>query len=179
MRPIELPAGGLDDGGLALRFPRLEDVPAYHAAYNDPAIVKLGGLPLDRPDLRTVCRLLAERVDERRTGRGAVVVLDESGSFVGGGGLRNLRWEEGIGDVAYWLRPDARGRGLATRAARLLASWAFDLGLQRVQALTAPENVASQRVLERAGFTREGVVRSQPWRDGRRDQVMFSLLRGE
>jgi RimJ/RimL family protein N-acetyltransferase len=179
MREIELPSGGLRDGWLALRFPRMDDILVYHASYNDPDIVKPGGLPVDEPDLRTVCRLLAERADDRRTGRGATVVLDERGTFVGGGGLRNLRWDDGIGDIGYWLRPEARGRGLATRAARLLAAWAFGLGLQRVQALTAPENLASQRVLERAGFTNEGVVHSLPWRNGRRDQVLFSLLPGE
>jgi RimJ/RimL family protein N-acetyltransferase len=62
---------------------------------------------------------------------------------------------------------------------RLVARWAFDaLGVQRLELTTAPDNVASQRVAERVGFTREGVLRGlvATENDGRRDNVMFSLL---
>jgi RimJ/RimL family protein N-acetyltransferase len=62
---------------------------------------------------------------------------------------------------------------------RLVARWAFDvLGVQRLELTTAPENVASQRVAERVGFTREGVLRGlvATKNDGRRDNVLFSLL---
>jgi RimJ/RimL family protein N-acetyltransferase len=62
---------------------------------------------------------------------------------------------------------------------QLIARWAFDeLGVQRLELTTAPENVASHRVAERAGFTREGVLRGlqATKNEGRRDTVMFSLL---
>lgn len=86
-----------------------------------------------------------------------------------------------VGSVGYWLRRDARGRGAATLAVRLVASWAFDaLGVQRLQLTTAPDNLSSQKVAERAGFVREGLLRAwQPTASGRRDSVMFSLLPGE
>ena len=74
----------------------------------------------------------------------------------------------------------ARGRGLGARIARLLAEHAFALRVQRVAAYVNVGNVASERVLERAGYTREGVVRSMPKPDGRRvDKTLFSLLPGE
>jgi RimJ/RimL family protein N-acetyltransferase len=60
-----------------------------------------------------------------------------------------------------------------------LSHWAFEsLGLGRVELVTDPENIASQRVAEKAGFQREGVLRSMLLnRDGsRRDGVIFSLL---
>jgi RimJ/RimL family protein N-acetyltransferase len=84
-----------------------------------------------------------------------------------------------IGHVGYWLAPEARGRGLTTAALAALSRWGFDeLGLGRVELVTDPDNIASQRVAEKAGFTREGVLRSILInRDGsRRDGVMFSLL---
>jgi RimJ/RimL family protein N-acetyltransferase len=78
-------------------------------------------------------------------------------------GLVSLRIAErdpGLAAVGYWLRPEARGRGAATVAVQLIARWAFDeLGVERLELTTAPENVTSQRVAERAGFTREGVLR--------------------
>jgi hypothetical protein len=63
---------------------------------------------------------------------------------------------------------------------RLLAEHAFALGVERVAAYVNVGNRASEGVLERAGYTREGVVRSLPVPDGRRvDKTLFSLLPGE
>jgi len=86
--------------------------------------------------------------------------------------------DPGLAEVGYWLRREARGHGAATTAVRLVAAWAFgELGIRRLNLQTAPENLASQRVAGRAGFTREGVLRAWlPTPDGRRDSVMFSLL---
>ena len=83
------------------------------------------------------------------------------------------------GSVGYWLLEDGRGKGRATRAVRLMASWALpEMRLGRLQLHTDPENVASQRVAERAGFTREGVLRADNGRrEGTRaDAVVYSLL---
>jgi RimJ/RimL family protein N-acetyltransferase len=65
-----------------------------------------------------------------------------------------------------------------TVAVRLISRWAFKtLGIERLNLTTAPDNVASQRVAGRAGFTREGVLRAwEPTPHGRRDSVMYSLL---
>ena len=78
---------------------------------------------------------------------------------------------------------EARGRGVATRALRLAARWILGHeGIERLQLRTDALNVPSQRVAEKAGFRREGVLRSVHYnpRLGRRiDFVMFSLLPGE
>jgi RimJ/RimL family protein N-acetyltransferase len=104
---------------------------------------------------------------------------------VGGVGVRFFEEvDAGAAEIGYWVAEEARGRGVATAATRLAAEWAFeaDPALARLQLRADIENVASNRVAEKAGFTREGVLRSQRFnaRLGRRtDFVMWSLLRAE
>ncbi|MFE2416523.1 GNAT family N-acetyltransferase [Streptomyces hokutonensis] len=111
--------------------------------------------------------------------------------------LTVLRAEEPVGFVAwrkvtttpnchYWnmgitLLPEARGQGIGTEAQRQLVRYLFAHTLvMRVEADTESENLAEQRALEKAGFTREGVLRSVAYRDGRwRDGVRYSILRDE
>ena len=91
---------------------------------------------------------------------------------------RAFRLDDGKAEIGYWIAREARRRAVGARATRLLARWALtDLGLERLELLANPENEASQRLAKRAGFTREGVLRSYRRRHGRReDLVMFSLL---
>lgn len=87
-----------------------------------------------------------------------------------------------VWEIGYWTRAEARGRGVMTRALVLVTRWAVEQGAQRVQLRADPENVASCRVAEKAGFTREGVLRSARWNErlGRRqDWAMYSLLPDE
>ncbi|MBO1415261.1 GNAT family N-acetyltransferase [Streptomyces sp. FH025] len=84
----------------------------------------------------------------------------------------------------YWsigvqLLPGARGRGIGTEAQRLLVDYLFaHTPVMRVEADTETGNLAEQRVLEKLGFTREGVHRAVTFRDGAwRDMVFYSLLR--
>lgn len=81
-------------------------------------------------------------------------------------------------EIGYWLIQRARGRGLGSRAVALVSRWAVaDAGLARVEAFVEPWNIASQRVLEQAGFRQEGHLRSYLVFDGRRaDALIYSLL---
>jgi RimJ/RimL family protein N-acetyltransferase len=83
-----------------------------------------------------------------------------------------------VAEIGYWVAKAARGRGVATRAVRLVSRWAVrDLGVQRLELMTRVENEGSQRVAVAAGFRREGVLRSYiTHRAGQFDVVMFSLL---
>lgn len=86
----------------------------------------------------------------------------------------------GVGETGYWIGPAARGRGYVTEAVRAVAAHAFERGLYRLELLAATGNLASQRVAERAGFTREGVLRkARPIPAGRADMVVFGLLKEE
>jgi RimJ/RimL family protein N-acetyltransferase len=83
-------------------------------------------------------------------------------------------WEIGIALLSH-----ARGRGYGTQVHRLLARYLFaHTTVHRIWAGTEVGNIAEQKALERAGFTREGVIRGAGWRDGTwRDGVTYSLLR--
>nr|WP_274637445.1 GNAT family protein [Microbacterium bovistercoris] len=83
--------------------------------------------------------------------------------------------------VGYWVRADRLGCGHATRAVNLGVAYAFgQLGLHRIQAETVPENTASQKVLQRNGFTQYGLAPRYLKIDGQwRDHVMFQLLRDD
>ena len=82
-------------------------------------------------------------------------------------------------DIGIALLPQARGRGYGTQAHRLLARYLFaHTTAHRIWAGTEVDNIAEQKALAKAGFTREGVARGSGWRDGRwRDGVIYSLLR--
>jgi RimJ/RimL family protein N-acetyltransferase len=106
-----------------------------------------------------------------------------SGEVIGSIGVHFFDAENGVAEVGYWVRREARGRGVAARAARLVARWAIEsCAIERLQLRADVENVASQRVAEAAGFSCEGVLRSAHFnpRQGRRvDFVVYSLLAGE
>jgi RimJ/RimL family protein N-acetyltransferase len=104
--------------------------------------------------------------------------VEEDGHLVGSIGMR-VNEEARTSHIGYWCAPRARGRGVTTHALRLLCRYAFEeLSLERLELITDPENRASQRVAEKVGFQREGILRSHVLHpDGRRrDSVMFSLL---
>jgi ribosomal-protein-alanine N-acetyltransferase len=99
-------------------------------------------------------------------------------------------WDEALGagvlmarkpgsvEIGYWLIPRARGRGFGSRAVGLLARWAVtEAELARVEALVVPDIIASQRVLEKAGFRREGHLRAYlVFERQRADALIYSLL---
>jgi len=177
---LSFPDEGLSLDDLVVRLPRPGDEDAVAAAFADEELREAGNLPeLTRDELAEALPHIGALVASGRLA--PLVVTDAStGEILGGGTLHHLDAERSVLEIGYWLYPEARGRGIATRLARALAEHGFSLGVRRVTAYVNVGNVASERVLERAGFTREGVVRSLPKPDGRRvDKTLFSLLPGE
>jgi RimJ/RimL family protein N-acetyltransferase len=158
------------------------DVPAQLKAFGDPLFQRFSDWA---PDTEAGARAyLAEHEQARQRGEQiefALVEPHDDNVVLGGGSLNNVNLEQGRAAIGYWLAPQARGRGVATHAVRLIAGWAFrDLHVARLDLTCGPDNRASQRVAERCGFTREGVLRSHmPFKGTRRDTVVFSLLPGE
>jgi RimJ/RimL family protein N-acetyltransferase len=177
---LSIPTQGLADGDLLFRLPTEGDVDGMTVAFLDPEIRDPANLPsFGRDELEATLPYLPALVESGRLMPLAVVEVS-TGELVGGGQLHHLDAERAIVELGYWVLPHARRRGIATRIARFLAEHAFALGVKRVAAYVNVGNVASENVLLRAGFTREGVVRSLPRPDGSRvDKTLFSLLPGE
>ena len=162
--------------GLILRPWRLEDAPAVTAACQDPEIARW--IPLiPTPYSEQDARQFLEDIVASEDSYGFAVLDSATGELAGSIAIRLQRFS--TGHIGYWVAREARGRGVATAALKALCRWAVDeLGLKRLELVTHPENLASQRVAEKAGFQREGVMRSAlEHADGRRrDSVLFSLL---
>ena len=86
-----------------------------------------------------------------------------------------------MGNLGYWVRTSAAGHGVATTATRMAGRFAFEqLGLRRIEIVAAVGHVPSQRVAEKAGATREGVLRNRLLINSESlDAVLFSLVPGD
>lgn len=109
--------------------------------------------------------------------------IEADGQVAGGiGYVRHGDVERINAEVGYWLGHGYWGKGIATTAVRLLTAHAFDADpqLRRLYAVPFATNEASARVLEKAGYRREGVLRQNAIKDGRvLDQLMYAILRDE
>ena len=178
------PAPPLADAVVALRPWRADDVPDKLLAFADPVVQRFswpGTEPYTSADARA---FFAAQERERLAGielQFALTPPGDASTVLGGASLHIWSRADAIASVGYWLAAEARGRGVATHAVRLLAAWGFAaLGIARLELTCAPDNPASQRVAERCGFTREALLRSHlPFKGGLRDTVMYGLLPGE
>ena len=167
--PPVVPPGALRDA----RQPRLEgdrvalrpwdsgDAEMLRRAFRDPEIRRWHMRQLDGPgDADAWIASWSERWTAETDGSWAA--LDpESGEAAGQVGLRQITLEFGVAHVSYWTSPAFRGRGLAARAAQVVADWALgDLGLHRLEVHHSTANSESCRVAERAGFAAEGLLHS-------------------
>lgn len=163
----------LSDGVIALRRWREDDSEFIYRCCQDEAIQRFTFVPT--PYTRdNALEYVTARSDDVLDLAVADAGSDEALGAVGIG----IDHANKVAQAGYWIAPERRGRGIAPRALTLLARWAFDnLDIARLQLYTHTYNPASQRVAEKAGFVREGTLRSYRDIKGRReDVVMFSLL---
>jgi RimJ/RimL family protein N-acetyltransferase len=119
------------------------------------------------------------RYDQGDGSRAGFAVIDEAdGRFLGMAALVTLDLDGRQAEAGYIVSPQARGRGVASRALTLLTDWALgELGLERVELRITDGNEASMRVAEKCGYVREGVLRSVHFKQGERsDVVVYSRL---
>ena len=175
--PLSLvpPDPPLSDGVIILRPLDERDLSTIERAASDTEIRKWFDL-----HRRTPTEYLAAKREGWTQGTGAsFAICDATRPNTSLGHVFIERDDEGRGSIGYWLLEDSRGKGRATRAVLLAASWARpEMQLGRLQLHTDPANVASQRVAARAGFAREGILRAHNRRrDGTRtDAFVYSLL---
>ena len=118
---------------------------------------------------------------EAGTNAGFAIVGSDGGEFLGFMALVTLDLDTQEAEAGYIVSSRARGRGVATRALRLLTGWAFaELPLERIELQIDVDNPASEIVAQRCGYTREGVLRWTYLKPGvRSDTVVYSMLRRE
>jgi len=177
--PIEFPVEGLTDGVVRLRLLAEHDVAAIVAAVQDPEIPRYTRVPnpYGEQEARQWQRMATTGLSAG-TDLPTLIVDPVDARLLGAVGLHNIDPESGRCSAGYWVAAAERGRGVAQRALRLLCEYAVrELRVHRVELWIEPENVASLRVAEAAGFTREGLLRSFMSIAGeRRDMLMYSLL---
>ncbi|MBB4684902.1 GNAT family N-acetyltransferase [Amycolatopsis jiangsuensis] len=176
---VQRPAAG-GPGAVGLRPARESDVDLLEALTNDPATVGeyqwfgwhdpgyLRRRWRDTGLLSTEGGMLVPTAEERPLG---LVSWHRTRT-----GPHTYCW-----NIGMVLLPEARGHGLGTEAQRLLVRYLFaHTQFNRVEASTEVGNRAEQRSLEKAGFTREGVLRGFDFRDGEwRDHVLYSVVRAD
>ena len=141
-----------------------------------------GGLPHPYT-LTAAFSYIRKSQQARRKGTDEIFAIqnDTDGILVGMIGIHSLNSREGRAMLGYWIAKKEWGSGIATTAVGHALKFAFkEKRLQKVYAYVFVTNVASQRVLEKNGFVREGLLRRH-FRVGRRyvDSYIFGLLREE
>ena len=107
-----------------------------------------------------------------------LIIDKRTGLFAGACGLNDISKTNNYANLGYWVRTSATGKGYATSAVRLLTSFGFeDAGFHRLEIIAAVDNKASQRVAEKAGAQREGILRNRLTIHGKlHDAVSYSLM---
>jgi RimJ/RimL family protein N-acetyltransferase len=176
----DLPGGELSDGVVRLRPLGPGDYDFLTELLNLPEVIATS-VPPDPPTAERIRRRCDRAETQWLGGTRADLVIEDavSGEPVGDIGLFYDDPFTQQAMIGYSVLPAYRGRGFPTRAAQLLSLWVFaETDVVRLIAGAAPDNVASQRVLEKAGFHREAYLRARlPGPDGKRaDDVQYVLL---
>ena len=178
MPALEPPEPPLTDGVVTLRGLRAADADQVVDALRDADIVRWTRVPdgYTHDDFAAFMRFSSEAMRAGHALSLLVVDAADPDRVLGSCGLHEIDGERA--DIGYWVARWARGRGVASRASALMRAHALGtLGLPGVDVLVHPDNAASLRVAEKAGFVRTGELRPSPRRDDHEPQpelVVFS-----
>lgn len=170
----------LEGRRVTLRLPRMSDAQDVFTYARDPEVARyvLWDAHQALGDSREAIRGMMRRNRGGLPGM-FVIELKAEGRVVGTIGFQAVDMENRRAEVGYSLARRLWGHGLAAEALKLLCGYAFDtLGMERLEGRHDSRNPASGRVLEKAGFTREGVEkRSVILKGERADMVWYALLK--
>ncbi|OAH12730.1 GNAT family N-acetyltransferase [Streptomyces jeddahensis] len=132
-------------------------------------------------DLESSRSFLQSYADKTAADAGRIHGIWAEGKLVGGVLFRTMDVQQGSAEAGCWLEPSAAGRGLVTRAARVIIDWAVEeRGIHRVEWVVSAANEPSIAVARRLGMTKEGVLReSYRYRGKRHDMEVWSVLAPE
>ena len=167
---------------LDLRPMALADTDAIFAMRSDPVVQRYGSHP-PWTDRQTAVEYIERNRQEMAAGEHVQFAIVRRGDGVVVGTCTLFHLDESCrrAEVGYTLLPSHWGHGYANEAVTALLDWGFEhLALNRVEADIDPRNVASERALERLGFTREGHLRERWIVAGETsDSLMYGLLARE
>lgn len=168
--------------GVRIRRYRLSDAAAVFDAARESAAELAPWMPWCHPgySIDDSCRWLEAQVPAFERGEAfEFAIVTETDRYLGGCGLNHLDAENRRANLGYWVRSSATRAGVATAAVHALRDWAFlTTDLIRLEIVVAIGNLASLRVAEKSGATREGIQRSRLLLHRRaHDAVMYSLTR--
>jgi RimJ/RimL family protein N-acetyltransferase len=177
MASLAPPHPPLDDGVVTLRAWRSSDAAELTRMFQHPEAVRWTRAPSPYRE-HDAHAWLASLPTQMRRGDALPLAVEDSGDGQLLASIDLRMRGEGRAEFGYVVADWAQRRGIGTRALRLYSRWAFEkLGLKRLELLVQPDNGASLALGRRAGFTREGLLRSHSVvRGGRRDMVVMSLL---
>ncbi|MFE9659168.1 GNAT family N-acetyltransferase [Streptomyces sp. NPDC005955] len=174
----------LRGAGLLLRSWDAEapaDVDAWVLGHTDPEFLRWNTPVIGITGPADARRSMASRAEqvERGTAASFCVTDERTGAILGHLGISNINDAMRVAIVGYWTLPEARGRGVASRALALASGWAFaQRGLHRLELGHAPGHEVSCRIAERVGFRAEGTLRGAMYEAGRRDAFRDVHLHG-
>ncbi|WP_231953564.1 GNAT family N-acetyltransferase [Actinoplanes derwentensis] len=179
----DLPGGELSDGVIGLRPLRITDAAFYTELHSDPDVIATS-VPAEPKSPDEIRRRCSRAEAQWLAGNRADLVIVDLASGEPAGEICLYYQEPQLSQamIGYSTLPAYRGKGFTTRAAQLLALWVFaETDIVRLVAGVLPTNIGSQRVLEKAGFTREAYQRLRlPGPDGTRlDDLFYVLFAGD
>lgn len=174
-----MPLPILDGEGVRLRSMVEADAPDVLALFGDPQMSVMVNIRqlMDEADARAFIGRLRTHADNETLCQWGITQRDED-RVIGTVTLASIDTTHRRAELGYALAPASRGRGLATRAVRLVVDHAFGvMALHRLEADVDPQNPRSIAVLERLGFVREGYRRERWLLGGRwQDTIDYGLL---
>jgi len=177
-RGITEPDPPLQDDALHLEPLTQAHVPELLTMTGDPDIVRFTRIPAGA-DEPFVSGWIARYENGWTEGsRAGFAIRSHEAALLGFAAIIEVDLEHREGEIGYMVVPAARGRGIAPRAVELLTRWGFDeLGLIRLELRINVQNTASERVAERTGYQRDGILRNVHFKDGVRcDLGVWSRL---
>lgn len=172
----------LRDDVILLRTFRAEDVDAVYEAVVESFAELTVWMPWCHKDYQkedTAAYVLSrDEARQNETEYSFAIIELETNAFLGVLGINSINRVNKFANLGYWVRTSRTGRGIALRATRLGARFVLEqLDLHRVEIMASVDNLPSQRVAEKAGALREGILRKRLWlHDAAHDVVLFSLV---
>jgi RimJ/RimL family protein N-acetyltransferase len=174
------PTDALSTQAVALRLAAERDIPEVLIAHqDDPELYQRLGLARP-PSGAELGRRVEGGPTDRATGTALWLTIVEAGGddCIGQIDVHDTDWDHSRAGLGIWIAPAHRGHGLAGDALRLAGRWLLtECGLQRLQLVAEPDNVAMVAAARRAGFVPEGLLRGYLRERGRRaDVTVMSLV---